>query len=163
MNKLKYTDLCNTVYNVEKNPRDLIVRDGTEEVHIVRKKKELEFGFGQKADGSKKEVVIPAEVIQTKEAMVIRNFEVDFEEEPPDVRMIGGIRGISALRVQRAYMPDVDNVDYSQMEESKNPYEKYEARISPKKHELDADEQVDVMTGADKDQDEVTADRGLFD
>jgi len=31
--------------------------------------------------------------------MIINNFDVDFEEEGPDLRMIGGIRGIRALRV----------------------------------------------------------------
>jgi len=38
--------------------------------------------------------------------MIINNFDVDFEEEGPDLRMIGGIRGIRALRVQREYLPD---------------------------------------------------------
>jgi hypothetical protein len=31
---------------------------------------------------------------------------VDFEEDAPDLRMIGGIRGIKALRVQREYLKD---------------------------------------------------------
>jgi len=31
--------------------------------------------------------------------LVIRNFDVDYEEEEPDLRMLGGIRGIRALRV----------------------------------------------------------------
>jgi hypothetical protein len=35
------------------------------------------------------------------EDLVIRNFDVDYEEEDPDLRMLGGIRGIRALRVQR--------------------------------------------------------------
>ena len=39
---------------------------------------------------------------------MIKNFEVDFEEEDPDIRMLGGIRGIKALRVQRDYMKDVE-------------------------------------------------------
>lgn len=38
--------------------------------------------------------------------MVIKNYEVDFEEEEPDIRMLGGVRGIRALRVQREYMKD---------------------------------------------------------
>ena len=49
----------------------------------------------------------PAEVIRAKnEDLVSRNFDVDFGEEDPDLRMLGGIRGIRALRVQREYMPD---------------------------------------------------------
>ena len=44
---------------------------------------------------------MPAEVIKTKDDIIIKNFEVDYEEEEPDIRMIGGIRGIKALRVQR--------------------------------------------------------------
>ena len=68
----------------------------------IKIKKELDFGDGQKIDEKdKKEKVVPAEVIITKEEFIIKNFEVDFEEESPDVRMIGGIRGIKALRVQR--------------------------------------------------------------
>ena len=47
-------------------------------------------------------------MIKTKDDMVIKNFEVDYEEEAPDVRMLGGIRGIRALRVQREYIPDVE-------------------------------------------------------
>ena len=41
--------------------------------------------------------------------MIINNYEVDFEEEGPDLRMLGGVRGIRALRVQRDYMKDVDS------------------------------------------------------
>ena len=40
--------------------------------------------------------------------MLIKNYEVDFEEEGPDLRMLGGIRGIKALKVQRDYLADVD-------------------------------------------------------
>ena len=36
----------------------------------------------------------------------IQNFDVDYEEEAPAVRMIGGIRGIRALRVQRDYLKE---------------------------------------------------------
>jgi hypothetical protein len=31
--------------------------------------------------------------------MIINNFDVDFEEEGPELRMLGGVRGIRALRV----------------------------------------------------------------
>lgn len=57
--------------------------------------------------------------------MTIKNFEVNFEEDAPDVRMIGGIRGIKALRVQRDYIPDVE-VNRQKMEEQKNPFHRYE-------------------------------------
>jgi hypothetical protein len=42
--------------------------------------------------------------------MVIKNYEVDFEEEEPDIRMLGGVRGIRALRVQREYLKDTVQV-----------------------------------------------------
>jgi len=38
--------------------------------------------------------------------MVINNFDVDYEEEGPDLRMLGGVRGLRALKVQRKYLPD---------------------------------------------------------
>ena len=38
--------------------------------------------------------------------MIINNFDVDFEEEGPDLRMLGGVRGIRALRVQREYLQE---------------------------------------------------------
>ena len=56
--------------------------------------------------------------------MIINNFDVDYEEEAPDLRMQGGIRGIRALRVQREYMPDVDIMN--QQPPSGNMFEKYE-------------------------------------
>ena len=40
--------------------------------------------------------------------MVINNYDVDFEEEGPDLRMLGGIRGIRALKIQREYLQDID-------------------------------------------------------
>ena len=55
---------------------------------------------------------------------MIKNFEVDFEEEDPDLRMLGGIRGIKALRVQREYMKDVEQ--NAPVAPTKNMFEKYE-------------------------------------
>ena len=31
--------------------------------------------------------------------MLVQNFDVDFEEDAPDIRMLAGVRGIRALRV----------------------------------------------------------------
>lgn len=62
--------------------------------------------------------------MQTNDDMVINNFEVDYEEEAPDLRMQGGIRGIKALRVQRDYLPDVDAG--AQQAPSGNMFAKYE-------------------------------------
>ena len=60
--------------------------------------------------------------------MLIKNFEVDYEEEGPDIRMLGGIRGIKALRVQRDYVQDV-------VEEKMggNRFAKYEKQEEEKK------------------------------
>ena len=54
---------------------------------------------------------------------MIKNYEVDFEDEDPDLRMLGGIRGIKALRVQRDYMPDVEQ---KEPPSTKNMFAKYE-------------------------------------
>ena len=54
---------------------------------------------------------------------MIKNYEVDFEEEDPDIRMLGGIRGIKALRVQRDYMKDVEQKTEAP---TKNMFAKYE-------------------------------------
>ena len=53
--------------------------------------------------------VVPREVVKTGDSdVVIQNFDVDYEEDEPDLKLMGGIRGIRALRVQRDYMKDVD-------------------------------------------------------
>ena len=51
---------------------------------------------------SNKDVIndAPQEVVHTEEGALIQNFEVDFQEEQ-EVRMIGGIRGLKALKQQR--------------------------------------------------------------
>ena len=54
---------------------------------------------------------------------MIKNFEVDFEEEDPDLRMLGGIRGIKALRVQRDFLKDVEQKVEAP---TKNMFAKYE-------------------------------------
>ena len=43
---------------------------------------------------------VPNEVIKLQDEVMIRNFEVDFEEEE-EIRYAGGIKGIKALRMQR--------------------------------------------------------------
>lgn len=58
--------------------------------------------------------------------MIIKNFEVDYEEEDPDVKMSGGLRGIQALRVQREYIPDID------YNEGVNRFHKYESAPAEK-------------------------------
>ena len=40
--------------------------------------------------------------------VIIKNYDVDFEEEEPELKLMGGIRGIRALRVQRDYLKDID-------------------------------------------------------
>ena len=65
-------------------------------------------------------------MIKTGEEMIIKNFDVDYEEENPDLRMLGGIRGIKALKVQRQYMPDVDL--QKEAEKGSNRFAKYEKK-----------------------------------
>ena len=36
----------------------------------------------------------PAELIKTADEMIIKNFDVEYEEENPDIRMLGGIESI---------------------------------------------------------------------
>jgi hypothetical protein len=38
-------------------------------------------------------------MIKTGDDMIIKNYDVDYEEENPDLRMLGGIRGIKAIKV----------------------------------------------------------------
>ena len=87
-----------------------IITDGNEEVYQIKRKKQLDFGDSKKGDKGKKknEPEAPAEMIKAGDDLVIKNYDVDYEEENPDIRMLGGIRGIRALRVQRDYMPDID-------------------------------------------------------
>ena len=40
--------------------------------------------------------------------MIIRNYDVEYEEEAPDLRLLGGVKGIRALKVQREYLKDVE-------------------------------------------------------
>ena len=54
--------------------------------------------------------------------MVINNFEVeDFEEEEPEIHMLGGIRGLRALKVQRDYLKDADTNKQDDKEGPKTP------------------------------------------
>ena len=38
-------------------------------------------------------------MIKTGDDLIIKNYDVDYEDENPDLRMLGGIRGIKALKV----------------------------------------------------------------
>ena len=83
-----------------KDPSTIIVSDGKEQVVEIKKKKELQFDFDKEQPKSiNQRANVPHEEIRAVDDILIKNFEVDFEEEAPDVRMIGGIRGIKALRV----------------------------------------------------------------
>jgi len=95
------------------------VSDGSEEYSQVKRKKRLDYGKGEDKP-TYEEFVVPAEVIKTKDDMIIKNYEVEYEEEDPDVKMSGGLRGIQALKVQRDYIPDVD------LNEGQNPFHRYE-------------------------------------
>ena len=98
-----------------------MISDGSEEITQIRRKKKLDFGRGEEDKQLvEDEHVIPTEVIKTKDDFLIKNYEVDFQDEDPDVKMSGGLRGIQALRVQRDYIQDVDT------EQGKNPFHRYE-------------------------------------
>ena len=56
--------------------------------------------------------------------MVINNYDVDFEEEGPELRMLAGIRGIRALKVQREYLKDDDGA--KMIQPTHNRFENYE-------------------------------------
>ena len=59
--------------------------------------------------------------------MIINNYEVDFEEEGPELRMISGVRGIRALRVQREYLPQAtENTNPQVLASGGNMFGKYE-------------------------------------
>lgn len=61
---------------------------------------ELNYGDANEEKKDPKDDVAPQEIIKIdNDEMVINNYEVDFDEEGPDLRMLGGVRGIRALRV----------------------------------------------------------------
>ena len=61
---------------------------------------ELDYGDANEEKKDPKDDVAPQEIIKIdNDEMVINNYEVDFDEEGPDLRMLGGVRGIRALRV----------------------------------------------------------------
>ena len=52
------------------------------------------------ADDGTDEPIIPREVVKTGDSdVVIQNFDVDYEEDEPELKLMGGIRGIRALKV----------------------------------------------------------------
>ena len=102
--KIAEEDLHKYVYNVQYEPGvKIVTEEGQEEVHTIKRKKKLDFG-DKKSDGKEE---APQEVISTAD-VTIKNYDVDFEEEGPDLRLLGGIRGIRALKVQREYLKDVE-------------------------------------------------------
>ena len=86
-----------------KDPETKIISDDSNvEVIEIKKKKKLFYGHGNldKESENEEEEVIPREVVKTGDAdVVIQNFDVDYEEDEPDLKLMGGIRGIRALKV----------------------------------------------------------------
>ena len=83
-------------FNLPKDPgTKIITESGQEEVQQIRKRKKLDFGDKKKQEPEE----IPQELIRVADDITIANYDVDFEEEGPELRMLGGIRGIKALRV----------------------------------------------------------------
>ena len=109
-----------THINIAKDPLvQLITEEGTEDIVEIKRKKKL--NFDDKTKNNEKEEA-PQEQIRGGD-LLIKNFEVDFEEEDPDLRMLGGIRGIKALRVQRDFLKDVEQKVEAP---TKNMFAKYE-------------------------------------
>ena len=125
-NNYKAEDLHKYMYNVEKEPMHKIISEGNEEVQQIRRKKQMNWGDKKNGDGGQE---APAEMIKTGDEFIIKNYDVVYEEEQPDLRMLGGIRGIRALRVQRDYMPDVDQGNAGQ---GGNMFAKYEKKSKGK-------------------------------
>ena len=120
--KIAEEDLHNYVYNVAYEPGVKIVTEtGKEEVQQIKRKKKLDFG--DKHRDEKEEA--PQEVIHVADSMIIKNYDVDFEEEGPDLRMLGGIRGIRALKVQREYLKDVEPEQQPTAEPTHNRFARY--------------------------------------
>ena len=105
--KIKEEDLNEYAFNVVKDPKyQIITNEGVEEIRTIKKKKVLKYeGCDDKKQKEKEEV--PQELI-TAGDIVIKNFDVDFDEAEPELKLLGGIRGIRALRVQREYLQDTD-------------------------------------------------------
>ena len=72
-------------------------------------------------------------MIKTSDNFIIKNFGVEYEEANPDIRMLGGIRGIRALKVQRDYMPDVDQSNggnmFAKYDKKKNKFEEEKMHV----------------------------------
>lgn len=87
-------------------PQLLIVSDGTDAVQQLKPKQKIALNAKEKkaieeAEQTKHFLTdAPQEVVTTQEGALIQNFEVDFGEEK-EVRMIGGVRGLKALKQQR--------------------------------------------------------------
>ena len=106
--KSTWVDYRDTALNVpDKDPKvAIITEEGQEEITTIKKKKHLKFeGCDDKKATEKEEK--PQEKIMAGD-VIIKNYDVDFEEEEPELKLMGGIRGIRALRVQREYLKDID-------------------------------------------------------
>ena len=80
----------------------IISNDDNVEVIQIKKKKKLFYGHSNLDNPSdaEEEVVIPREVVKTGDSdVVIQNFDVDYDEDEPELKLMGGIRGIRALKV----------------------------------------------------------------
>jgi len=91
-------------YNVPKDPETKIISDDSNvQVIEIKKKKKLFYGhenLDAKAGEEDDEPIIPREVVKTGDSdVVIQNFDVDYDEDEPELKLMGGIRGIRALKV----------------------------------------------------------------
>jgi hypothetical protein len=92
--RLKEENYHLVAYNIPKDPKHLLIADGSEEISQIRKKKKLDFGKGEDQLEEGEEQIVPTEVIKYQDDMIIKNYEVDYTEEDPEVKMSGGLRGI---------------------------------------------------------------------
>ena len=87
-------------------PEVLIVSEGHDQVEQHKPKQKIALNNKERTEQELKEqnknflVDAPQEVVTTQEGTLIQNFEVDFVEEK-EIRMIGGVKGLQALKQQR--------------------------------------------------------------
>ena len=74
----------------------MITEEGDEQITTIKRKKILKY---EGCDDKKmQQNEVPQEQIFAGD-LVIKNYEVDFDEAEPELKLLGGIRGIRALRV----------------------------------------------------------------
>ena len=94
----EFNELGDTALNVNRDPKVcLITEEGQEEITTIKKKKHLKYEGCDKNQKKQKEEKQQERIVAGD--LVIKNYEVDFEEEEPELKLMGGIRGIRALRV----------------------------------------------------------------